>query len=436
MQVQTGLEPKRRTIAADGSTDALLRHAVQRHLRSGQERVVLALHLSQLLAPGPRPHHRRIARALLDDTAQAHGGQVFPRSDGDLVLICEPSGAPGLVETLTRLFRVDAPTVDRLLALWTLPQDAELVQAYADQAARPHPVSKEPSVAPNTIAAVETLIFSAPLTDLVHRQTAVQLLPSGLQQLYCEFTFSVAALEARTNAPGPAQADPFLFRHLATRMDARMMEALSDDIAHGRLLSAGPALHVNLTLAGILSPAFLGFAEAARRAKLWIGVEISLLEVCADPLGFAAARMALRAQDCAVVLDAVSHPALLVTSIEALEPDLVKLDWTARLTNLASRERRTVAEAIARLGPDRIVLHRADTDAALDWGRSQGLRRFQGRQIDAMLGAARLNTCRHAKRCTLRQCITRATATSAAGRAGCENTALLDSGFEQPAIPA
>jgi hypothetical protein len=434
MQVQTTPNCKSRARAAENSTDSLLRHAVQRHLRGGQERVVLALHLSQLLTPGPRPHHRRIARAILDDAAQAHSGQMFPRSNGDLVLICEPSGVTGLVETLTRLFRVDAPAVDRLLDLWLLPQDADLVQAYAEQPARLHSMPKEPSVAPAAIAAIESLMVSTPLPDLVHRQTAVEILPTGLQKLYREVTFSVAALEAGTGAPGPAQADPFLFRHLATRMDARMLDVLSEELAQGSVLAAGPALHLNLTLAGILSPAFLSFAAAARRAKLRIGAEISLLEVCADPLGFAAVRMALRAQDCAIVLDAVSHPALLVTTVEALEPDLVKLDWTPRLTSLASRERRTVADAIDRLGPGRIVLHRADTEAALDWGRGHGISRFQGRQIDAMLAAARLSACRHAKHCTLRECIARGAAIGAERRAGCRNTPLLDA--EQPAIPA
>ncbi len=414
----------------------MLRQAVQRYLRAGQERAVLALHLSQLLAPGPRPHHRRIARAILDDAAQAHGGQVFSRSSEDLVLICEPAGVVGLVETLARLFRVDSPTADRLLALWTLPEDADLVQAYLERPARPRAAAKEPSAAPATVAAAEALILASPLPDLVHRQTAVQIAPGGLEKLYREVTFSVAALEARIGPAAAAQADPFLFRHLATRMDARMMEALTDELAQGGVLTTGPALHLNLTLARILSPAFLGFAEAAHQARMPIGAEVTLLDVCADPLGFAAARMALRAQDCAIVLDAVSHTALLITTIEALEPDLVKLDWAPRMASLAARERRSVAAAIERLGPHRIVLHRADTEAALEWGRQHGIRRFQGRHIDAMLAAARITVCDHAARCTLRQCITRAAAIGAAGRDGCRNTALLDSGAVLQGVPA
>ncbi len=429
MQVRSGLDSKRPPATTEGTADALLQQAVARHLRSLQERMVLVLHLSQLLAPGPRPHHRRIARAILDDTAQAHGGQVFTRGDGDLVLICEPGGMPGLVETLTRLFRVDAPGVDRLLSLWALPQDAAPVRAYTEQAALPRPIAPDPAVAPAAIATLEQALHTAPLPELVRRQTAVRLLPGGSPQpLYREATLSVAVLEAHAGAPGPAQADPFLFRHLATRMDLRMLEVLSTEIAQGGVLAGGPALHVNLTLAGILSPAFLGFTTAAQRAGLPVGVEVALLEACADPLGFAAARMALRAQDCAVVLDAVSHPALLVTTVEALEPDLVKLDWTPRLASLATRERRVMAVAIERIGPERIVLHRVETEEALAWGQERGIQRFQGRQVDAMLATARRGACPRAAPCTLRQCVTRAAAIGAAGRAGCENLALLDAG--------
>ena len=47
-----------------------------RLLRAPEGRTALALHLSRLAPPAPRPHHRRIARALL-----AEGGAVGRRFD-------------------------------------------------------------------------------------------------------------------------------------------------------------------------------------------------------------------------------------------------------------------------------------------------------------------------------------------------------------------
>jgi hypothetical protein len=68
---------------------------------------------------------------------------------------------------------------------------------------------------------------------------------------------------------------------------------------------------------------------------------------------------------------------------------------------------------------------------------ARGIRRFQGRYVDAMLGAARIVSCPAAETCTLRQCIERATATARAGRAGCGNLALLNAGapMRVPAVP-
>ncbi len=78
------------------------------------------------------------------------------------------------------------------------------------------------------------------------------------------------------------------------------------------------------------------------------------------------------------------------------------------------------------LDSDRIVLHRAETEAAVTWGQAQGISRFQGRHVDAMLGAGRILHCPLSRGCTLRQCIERGAAIADVGRSGCGNTALLD----------
>ncbi len=62
------------------------------------------------------------------------------------------------------------------------------------------------------------------------------------------------------------------------------------------------------------------------------------------------------------------------------------------------------------------------------WGLAHGIRRFQGRHVDAMLAVGRIEACPHAAACTLRQCMDREGAATLAGRAGCRNAALLDAG--------
>jgi hypothetical protein len=127
-----------------------------------------------------------------------------------------------------------------------------------------------------------------------------------------------------------------------------------------------------------------------------------------------------------LVLDGVSPLALRLTRPWLLQPDLVKFEWLPRLPTAEGIEQAQIQEGIQMLDPDRIVLHRAETEAALTWGQSQGISRFQGRHVDAMLGAGRILHCPLSRGCTLRQCIERAAAIADVGRSGCGNTAMLD----------
>jgi hypothetical protein len=411
---------------------------VERVLRAPSGRVLgwslLALHLSRIPAPGPRAHHRRVAAAVLDDAAARGNGQLFALANGDLALLFRPTDdGAGVLGTLARLFKADMPDADALRTLWTLPDAAAPAVAWirgrvAESDRAPPP--PEPPSSTGAVAAMDAVVQSGALSDLMHRQTAVLLRPGRaipVLPLFREVSISTAVLEARI-AGGAATSDPFLFSHLAARLDHRMLGALLQDVPGGGLLSLGlgaAALHVNLTLAGILSPEFARFASAcpqAFAAGLRIGVEVPFVEAFADTKSFILARERLRLAGLQMVLDGVSHQVLQVTAPAALEPSLVKLNWSPAMTDAGSELR----AAVARLGPDRIVLHRAETEAAIAWGMSHGIMRFQGRCVDAMLASARLRACSSGKSCTLRQCTERASATGPAGRAGCSNLPLLD----------
>jgi hypothetical protein len=246
------------------------------------------------------------------------------------------------------------------------------------------------------------------------RSAGLTLLP-----LYRELGFSIAALEARLAAPGQATADPFLFRHLAFRLDQRMLALLAEHAGTGGALDlaadrhAAP-LHINLTLPAILSDGFARLAGRCRGLGLAVGVEVALVEACGDAAAFARARDVLAAAGLKLVLDGVSYLALLLAWPCALRPDLLKLDWSPVLPDLQTEERLQLAAALARIGPDRVVLHHADSEAALRWGMAQGVRRFQGRHVDAILAAGRILACPQAAGCTVRHCMERAGAVAAA----------------------
>ena len=204
--------------------DAQLQHAIQRDVRAGHQRSVLALHIALLQAAEPKAYHRRIAKAMLDDAALSHGGQVFVRGNADVVLMCDPDAAAGVRDTLSRVFRTETPTTERLTSLWTLPQDAIALEAYLSHTMTPAPCPEEASTSPRAVLAIRSVVESVPALALIRRQLAVEIVPGGMKPLFRELAFSIGLIEARAASAGggitpdpPASitADPYLFRHFA-----------------------------------------------------------------------------------------------------------------------------------------------------------------------------------------------------------------------------
>jgi len=83
---------------------------------AGREWTAVVLHVSRLPPPGPRPHHGRIARAVMQEAGQRTEGQVFSLRNGDVVLLAR-AGLPAL-----------APLSDRLRAMFARKEaNAEIV---------------------------------------------------------------------------------------------------------------------------------------------------------------------------------------------------------------------------------------------------------------------------------------------------------------------
>jgi len=435
------------------ATERALVDAAERALRAPKGRVALALHMARLKPPAPRPHHLRIARALLQDAASRHGGQVFPLRNGDLVLLCvdpdlerrvagsqsSPLALPG---ALARLFGPDAPETELLTSLWRLEGQGEGFRAYvaaraADQTVAVLPPAEEGAASPAGLAALDQVLAESDVADLLGQQTAIQLaegrglpLVARLVPLFRELTISLAALQARQDI-AEAIADPFLFRTFAARLDARMLTALHEDLTAGGKLTRpavkqGLPIHLNLTLEHLVSPGFARLSQLARRVGARFGIEVNLMEAAADPDLFEYARGLLELAGFPLILDGLDHVGLTMMHVGGLRPALVKLVWSPRLVDAPSPEMSAIDAAIKRLGPGRVVLARAESEDALVWGQSRGITRYQGYFLDAVQAAARMAGCHSAKACSLRQCMTRAGILSAAGRAGCGNPAQLD----------
>ena len=421
-----GIDRHRVLLAGSSSLETPAERALDRVLRSGHPASVLRLYLSHLqppsflLPPGPRPHHGRVARCLFDDAVQHGGGQVFGCRNGDLVLIAGPDAVAALGATLLPLFRAEAQNDRQVIGIWSLPEEAAAVRAEFAASTADAMIAEDPPAPLGAIAAIGALLASTQFDEFLRRQTAIRITGTRIAALFQEVSVSVAAIEARIGLNIPPDADPYLTRYLTAQLDARLTSALPD----AKLLTA-PAINVNLPLATIRSPGFEALRLAAQRQGVLLGVELALADAVANLPLYEATRRHLQAEACSVVLDGIDHRTLLHCDPAALQPDLLKLDWSPLLPTLPAHEQRRIRQALDALGPERVVLNQANAEAALVWGRERGIACFQGRHVDLMLAADRIRGCAHSAACTLRQCIERAAANDERGQLGCQDTDIL-----------
>ena len=419
-----------------------LAEAAERAWRNPAGKLAVVLHLSRLAAP--RAYHVRVARVLLQESAQRFAGQVFAMGNQDLVLLCADSlpeqaadpYAPGrLPESLARLFAVDVPDSGDLVALWRLQQDPACLKAYLEArvAASAPPPEAASHGQPISLAALQEIIAKAPLAGMLERQTGLSLAPDRNLTLAGRLAPAFQSLSIGLDRLcldrliTHAVTDPFLFRHLAAALDARLVGVLHDDVgARGRLsrqaATAGLPVLIELGLRAIISPAFAALARAAAASGLRFWVAVSLLEAAADLDLLEHARGILQLTGCKLVINRVEPAALGLARLDQLRADFVVLTWSAALRH---GELLSGLDGTGQAGG--LVLAGVDGEQALGWGQAHGIGLFSGPFLDRVQAAMRMQRCHSAAACTLAQCGARAAALGLPGRAGCSNPALLGS---------
>jgi len=204
-----------------------------------------------------------------------------------------------------------------------------------------------------------------------------------------------AALDDRLAAVPPArllQAQPILRRDAgAPRLVAQLLAVdaaalatalgdLADDadlVAHAidRLASwavaqANPAAFGAAAALPVLLPLPIQGGPAAPGDGPRVG--LLPLAAAAEPAPLAARRAALAALGWGLAIGPIEAPALALIEPTALAADLYLLRWSAALQG------RAMAAASRRFDPRGVVLCGCDGQAALDWGRALGIRRFAG----------------------------------------------------------
>lgn len=382
------------------------------------------LHLSQL-----RPHHRRdyqlrIAASEFDGLLRRFKSELFQLSNGDVVFLWEGASAQDVDRVVLRLRYLfsDDPLVmadederageaegeaeewhggelraqPRFCTWFDLEHDydgfryriEDLVGALGQQPVEAGPAGRGRPLEPEALTRLEGELAQADLGGFIRRQPVCVMLPqSPPQPVFREVHVALGDL-AKHLAPGvDLTANTWLFQHLAETLD----EKLLDGLAEAEETAETEPISVNLRLATLLSPAFLKFDDRFRRHNRYqVIVELQLIDIYAELGAYLFIREFMRDRGYRICIDGLHFLHLPLVNRKRLGADLIKLVWSPDVVDEVQDARHEQLEAaIRQAGVERVVLCRCDSADAISWGRSLGIKMFQGHYIDSRLRAAR-----------------------------------------------
>lgn len=339
------------------------------------ERRALLVRLDRLPAPLRRPHHRRLARAALDPLLVADRGCLHELPAGRLAVSWRGEAGVNLNRVMAALGHLladastETPALGALTSVFNLPQDGPALLAAAREGAdagAPASVAvagKPLDVA--TLAILEASLARADVARFARRRPVCTVLPLGLSPAWEERLLDLQEIAAEL-APGRSlEADPWLYRRLARTLERRFLALLATT---GEIDGAAP-FGLRLSADSALSPEFLRFDAALPvhlRGRIVIG--FTPADALSDPAAFAFARDFARARGYKVLLRGITAALTAVLVLPLLSLDLVQVEWSVGLPGCT-----------VDAGDAQIVLGGADSPAAVDWARAEGITFAQGR---------------------------------------------------------
>ncbi len=416
--------------------ESVLLDTAKRLGRAAEGRVALHFHLSRL-KPGARQEgYLRVALRLCEPTVGLNRGQAFKLLNGDIVLILaqpKPDDVDGLIEKVRGLWAKDPLTFggarasDRFCTVYDLQWQntefvkvaEELAKAAAAPARGPGKGAPAQPMDAEGLAQALAALDKIDVAPLMRRQMAVQIQGAKAPVMMQELYVSVPDLTDAVLKGRQLTANRWLFQHLSMAMDAKLLDVLME-----LTLETQPGTYsLNLNVGSIATPAFQRFEKWANHRSAIIA-ELQLLDVFAHIDQYLEARDWLQGRGHKVCIDGLDATTLDLVETSLLGADFYKLSWTPGLQE--NEANRFVRETFDYAGWNRAILSRVDTEIAIHWGLINGISRFQGRYVDAMLGYMTKNACGPNCACTLAQCINRRALVAGADRAACGHLDLID----------
>jgi len=391
--------------------EKLLLDYMQRLEKHRDDRKVVHLHLSYLRPMNRREQHIRTAVSNFEPLVASMDAQVFTVKNSDIYVIYKTSAHPQ-VETSVQQVRYlfdDDPLVaeednsEQKFATWLdaeedfdaiLQSVQNLAQAERKRqsevrgrmdarAALKAKQEKGEPLTPKVLARVETALVRADLSNLVRRQficrVDAQMVP---EQLFSELFISIKDLRKTMLPDVNLVANRWLFQHLTTTLDKRMLAMLTETNS----FSFSDDVSFNINVATVLSPEFQAFDEnisAGRRGAMVI--ELQKEDIFCDLGAYVFAREFVQEKGYKVCIDGLTVESISIIDRERLGADLVKLVWHPDLADGGEELHEKLRSMVKRGGGDRIIMCRCNNRESIDFGHSVGIELFQGRHVESLI---------------------------------------------------
>ncbi len=417
------MPPMGRPCAAGSNPGPALAHErrlIERltHLRDrGDGWYAVRIALSQVRAIDLEPAVASLLLTPLRALANRYDVEIFRLAGHDVVALCRKvplEAAQGAIEEIEAMLRSDATAgapdaesgagapirdpvgslvdwydlverrdADRLLG-WLEARVAEApptLLSVTFGAATPPPAARAPTTA--DLDAIQRRLKEIRISDFIRQQIALEVVPGApARPVFRETYVSIADLRERLDLAVHPAANPWLFRYLTEILDPLMIGAVNAE----RLAMADVPISLNVNVSTIEGAAFDRFQAAHLRAPEGIMLEIQFVDAIADMGAFLEARDRLRAQGFGIIIDGMDPLAVPFVDLAKLAPDILKLWWSDRVAgHRTAGAQPALREALTGFGIERVLLARVDTEEGIRWGTHLGIRRFQGRFIDAVL---------------------------------------------------
>ena len=391
--------------------EKLLLDYMQRLEKHRDDRKVVHLHLSYLRPMNRREQHIRTAVSNFEPLVASMDAQVFTVKNSDIYVIYKTSAHPQVetsVQQVRYLFDED-PLVaeednsEQKFATWLdaeedfdaiLQSVQNLAQAERKRqsevrgrmdarAALKAKQEKGEPLTPKVLARVETALVRADLSNLVRRQficrVDAQMVP---EQLFSELFISIKDLRKTMLPDVNLVANRWLFQHLTTTLDKRMLAMLTETNS----FSFSDDVSFNINVATVLSPEFQAFDEnisAGRRGAMVI--ELQKEDIFCDLGAYVFAREFVQEKGYKVCIDGLTVESISIIDRERLGADLVKLVWHPDLADGGEELHEKLRSMVKRGGGDRIIMCRCNNRESIDFGHSVGIELFQGRHVESLI---------------------------------------------------